>query len=417
MLLELFAFYQLLKVILAQIQPEKTVLLARIGLLLYALWRNLAQFAYSGNNTENFGLIFTISMYLAYFQYHQSRQWFWLLVAGVCLSVQIFLKPTFVILAVPIWINIVWPGLLHYRQHGLKAILPLLPTIFWQMCIFLVPSIIQAGAWSWYFTSKGVWYEFWLASWEFSQKYINILIAETVDLLQFFMINNILIFMPLICLGTIFIWQNRHLLQLTVIRQIIYLLTVITIIVSASFFLFFPYYQLIFVPILIILVVSIDWNRLSWYLKFSLLWIFVFCTVAVYVMSLLYAVSFFNNDELVRNQELWEVTKYVQANLEPGEIFYAHTYGATFYYLSKQKSPTNYISASAAYLDYKYGYGYKFSEKVLADLERHPPKLVIAYVTSKNPYTTTPVQEYVERCYQEVKQWEKYMVLQRKDIC
>ncbi len=106
MMVEFVIFYTFLKKLLIVLNQREVILKSRIALLFYALFRNLVIFVHSANNTENFGLVFVIMMYWFGLKWIESKSWKWLLASGGCLSVLVFLKPNFVILALPIFVQI-----------------------------------------------------------------------------------------------------------------------------------------------------------------------------------------------------------------------------------------------------------------------------------------------------------------------
>jgi len=72
--LDIFLFYKLAKLFAKGLTLGKngTESVVKVSLLLYVFWRSLAQFASSGNNTENIGLIFLLLMFLAFFKFYSS---------------------------------------------------------------------------------------------------------------------------------------------------------------------------------------------------------------------------------------------------------------------------------------------------------------------------------------------------------
>lgn len=173
MLIEGGFFYLLLKKILSRTRPDKTILLSRIGLLLYTFWRNLSQFAYGGNNTENFGLIFLIGMYYSYLEFQDKKNVWWLIASGCCLSVLVFLKPNLALLSLPIWVGllknlfiVLWQKNWSKLPSGFKN--SILNSLF-----FKLPTLAQASFWTLYFYSQNALWEFWLATYEFNAEYFN----------------------------------------------------------------------------------------------------------------------------------------------------------------------------------------------------------------------------------------------------
>ncbi len=214
MMVEFVIFYTFLKKLLIVLNQREVILKSRIALLFYALFRNLVIFVHSANNTENFGLVFVIMMYWFGLKWIESKSWKWLLASGGCLSVLVFLKPNFVILALPIFVQIAIKWLiLLWSKHWQSLLIELLIAIRHYL-IFLAPTLVQTIFWVWFFYRQGVLWEFWTASYLFSAKYLAIFDPKFMGsyyVLSVF-INSIVFIFISIFFG-LFIWSKRKFLQ------------------------------------------------------------------------------------------------------------------------------------------------------------------------------------------------------------
>ena len=86
-ILGVYLFYRLAKLVMPLLLPRVGDGSWKVATLIYVFWSSLQQFTSSGNNNENFGLIFYLSMLLAYFSYRRDRKWWQLLLAGAFFSV------------------------------------------------------------------------------------------------------------------------------------------------------------------------------------------------------------------------------------------------------------------------------------------------------------------------------------------
>jgi 4-amino-4-deoxy-L-arabinose transferase-like glycosyltransferase len=241
-LIDIYLFWLLLKAFVPKLNLKNPILTARIGFLLYVFLRSTALLANSGNNTENIGLIFFLLLLLLYFKYQEKRNLFLLLIAGICLSFLFLLKGNFILLALPfIFLLAIEKGKTFGR---------------WFLECFLlgVPVLLHFGVWLLYFWQRKAIYDFFVGAFLFSAKYSRVAWSGNLS-------NNpnlplsvsifLLIFIPFLILY--FINFKKHQNKYSFLLAL-YLLTaaVITFGVGPAY----PYYFLIALPILVLLVIT-----------------------------------------------------------------------------------------------------------------------------------------------------------------
>ena len=158
-IVDIALFWQLFKMVLPDLKVKHADIAIKVGLLFYVFWRNLSQFTSSGNNTENFGLIFFLGMMLSYLSFRKNQKWWKMLLSGACFSMLFFLKGNFLLLGIPLGIIL----LIDNRKNIRK--------FFGYGIGFLIPLVLQTLLWSYYFLTKNAFGDFFIASFQFSSKY------------------------------------------------------------------------------------------------------------------------------------------------------------------------------------------------------------------------------------------------------
>lgn len=410
MLLELFLFYLLLKKVLSLLQVTNIKLKARFGILGYAFWRNLSQFTNSGNNTENFGLIFLIGLYLTYLKYKENRQLRWLWVSGFAFSILIFLKPNFVLLSVPIWLDLASELIANLFRRQWAVLWIFVGQTIFKSLIFLIPTLIQAGLWIWYFLANGALWDFWFGFYEFSSKYLKSTWQGAVSGQTIFVLISLPFYILYISFLALFFWQNRTELDTTTKRFVFFtgLAGFVFMLILGSFY---AYYYLILVPILILLIVSTNWSKISALIQKILVVLILTSSLASYLISLRQLYNGFAGPVALEQQELLEIADYIKQNTTPKETIYAYVYGATFYQLADRQPASSFISGNVLILDYRENYGYDLSGQVVADLINNRPPLVIIYKDNKVYEINTKLMFYLDQCYKTDKEWTNYKVI------
>ena len=415
MLLDVFLVYLLIKHFLGKYNTENILVKTRLGTLFYAFWRNLSQFTSSGNNTENFGLVFLITMYLTYFYFKQTKKVFWLLIVGIALSVLVFLKPNFVLLTLPVWIDLIWPFFKFLARKQYKQALFCITNIGLKLFIIIIPLITQIVIWVTYFWSNNAIWDFWLASYAFNSKYLLSTWAGKVSgQAVFLLISSPFYLLYLKFLG-IFILQNKTQFANQYIRFIFVssLAGLLFIFILGSFY---PYYYLILMPIFTLLVMSLDWSKFtktSTNLIITTLMIITFSTS--YLISLKQFYNGITGPVAAEASEIKQVAEFISQNTTIEDKLYGYVYGATFYVLTDRQPASKYISGNILVLDYRENYGFGLNEKVIHDLQITQPPLIILY-TKNNIYESNHLlMNYFNTCYKDLKLWVNYKIMERID--
>jgi len=419
-LIDILLFYVLLKKLSLKIFDSKfsadlIKFICRFGLLFYVFWRNLSQFTSSGNNTENFSLIFLFTMYLGHLAFLERKKFIWLFVSGIGLSGLVFLKPNFLIFSLPIWIEIL------ISSHTVsKNLIPKLTSLIQQATIFITPVIIQLLAWLGYFYSQNSVGDFLFATIEFNAKYMRASWEGQVTSGQTF----IVIILPTFILGLILAIHYKltfkNLLSNKWIRFVSFWLLG-SFIFASILGSFYTYYYLVVVPIISFL--SLIW--IAGFLNFqdqknnSKLKLFNQATIVVMalVMVLNLAISYrqlynFAFGRVAKEaRENQQIADYIKNNSSPNDKIFANTYGATFYHLSDRDSGSRFISASVLLLDYREEFGYKLNDIFIQDMEKNQTKYVIMLKAENNLYTQNKVlTKYFKENYKFEKEFDTYEI-------
>ncbi len=413
MLLDVVLMYLLLKHVFSQYDEKNVLVKTRLGILFYAFWRNLSQFTSSGNNTENFGLVFLITMYLTYFHFKQTKKIFWLFIAGIVLSALIFLKPNFILLTLPIWIDLVWPILKFLSKKQYNQSLSYIINISFKFLIIITPLIIQATVWVVYFWSNNALWDFWLASYAFNSKYLLSTWAGKVSgQVIFLLISSPFYLLYIVFLG-IFAFQNRTQFenQYTCFIFFSCLSGLLFIFILGSFY---PYYYLILMPIFTLLAMSLDWSKFT---KTNINLIITILIIITFSTSYLISLKQFYNGiagpVAAEALEMRQVADFILQNTSTEDKLYGYVYGATFYALTNRQPASTYISGNVLVLDYRENYGFGLNERVIHDLQITQPPLVILY-TQNNIYESNQLlMNYFNTCYKDLKIWTNYKIMQR----
>ena len=104
--LTIWLFYLTSKRFLKYINSDHIQLGSRLGTLLFAFWFNLSQFTNRGNYTENFATLFVILALYSYLKSTINKPYRNLLLSGLSMSLLAYFKINFLILILPIVIDI-----------------------------------------------------------------------------------------------------------------------------------------------------------------------------------------------------------------------------------------------------------------------------------------------------------------------
>lgn len=377
-------------------------LLPKITLLLFIFFTNLSQFASSGNNTENYGLLFLVGMWLAMYMFFTAKRWWYMAVAGICLSVLFFLKGTFLLFGLPLWIGLA----IVYRKRIAKL-------IGWT-AVFVAPLIIQGLAWVLYFVQQGTFQDFITASFSFSAHYANsawhggvsnepILLAETLLMIAISMVCFVVFLRDV---------KRGH-------SNVSYVVTAVTHLVGLAAVLsvgsFYPYYLQIIMPLIVVLGVYVFVRvRLRKTVRVITISTVVATVVLLYGISMKQFLNNFTGSASVDAQENHQVADYIRANTTPQDKIFDDGYGATLYQMAGRQSGTRFVSASVLLLDYRDKYGYNLDDIFIRDMEKNKTAYVVMSIDSDLYTKNKPVTDYIASHYQLEKTFDTLKVMKRK---
>lgn len=388
---------------LATRNDEVVGMATKVGLLLYVFWRNLSQFTSSGNNTENYGLIFFLGMLLGYLSFRKDPKRWKMLISGACFSVLFFLKGNFLLLGVPIGILLLidnWKSIRKFFGYGL---------------IFVTPLILQAGFWIYYFAQKGALNDFFIASFLFSTKYAKSAWSGDVSNNIVLILTLLIFLLPMLLFFAVYLKDARNNL-----RNHDYSLVCLMFIAGLGLTIgvgsFYPYYFLIFMPISVLILVYglFNMKTLPKFMRVVLYLALAGSMILSLGISMKQLYNSFGGSVSVEAEEYQEIADYVHTNTTPVEKVFAYDYGASFYRLSERDSGSRFVSASVLLLENRDNYGYNFDQKFIDDMEKSQAKYVVVYHDRGNLYyQNKPIIEYLTGHYVLDKTFTKFDVLRR----
>ena len=401
-------FYQLLQLLFSGNDQPETNLKVRLSVIIYVFWINLSHISAGGNNTENFGIVFLLISYLTYFYFWKFKKWFYLLISGLGISILFFLKPNFILFFTPILIDLIFFKVKPFSLIKLVKIIFLLG----------LPMIIHACFWLIYFHFNNSLYEFFIASFLFNSKYLATGWLGKVSGQLIFILIVLPIILSLVFTG-FYLFSKKILFSKTEWYNPVFVVS--WLITSALYLIilgtFYPYYYLMVIPILSILVAlalsKIDWQ--SSFDKFVLISIIV-NVMGSFVFSLKQPYNFFFGEVKNDFQEKILVAEYVKANTTKEDTIIAYVYGSTFYYLADRKPGVRYVSASHPLLDYRENFGFQFNQKFLEDAEQNRPKYLIVSNFDELYSINQELMDYFYQHYFLEKSFTNYSVFKRRSV-
>ncbi len=438
-----FLFYKLATLFSKNFFKENAVKIARISLLLYVFWRNLSQFASSGNNTENFGLIFLILMLLAFFKWYsaiknqtsdnknfkfQISNLGWLFLSGVCLSILFYLKENFSLLSLPIMVEIF---LLSYKSIKKFVV---------NYLVFGLPFLLQTAFWILYFKSHNALNDFWVAAVSFSSKYAKSALSGDVSPHTVFILIIAPFFVPL-AIFAVYMLRDFRKITSDVFYRFVLIGSIAAMAACVGVGSFYPYYFLIGMPFFILVFAyggnvflnplarhpeeSKDLSRKSAVKDSSLVLQKPLRMTSIAILLAGMLISFgMSNKELMNSfsgpakadlDQYQKIADYIKANSNPNDKIEAYTYGAVLYRMAERDAGSRYISASVLLLDTRDNYGFHLDDTFISDMEKSKAKY---WIISKDPnnvyYQNKKIILYMLNHYRLDKEFGNYMVLKRK---
>lgn len=245
--IDTYLFYRVARIIFARGQDVLKLpgLGLKLSLLLYVLLRNMSQFTSSGNNTENFGLIFLLLMTLCFFRFIKLRKIVWLMVAGINLGILFWLKGNMLILAGPIVAELLVLNFRDYRSRSswIGNILNWLKQTLALSFGLVIFSCLIIG----YFAYKNQLPAFWIGAFEYSAKYVRATWQGRVSPQWIFLRDLAPFVIPLLIFLGIFTtkirtnWSNPG-------YRFVFFSNLFSLLFASLLGAFYPYYLLILMP-------------------------------------------------------------------------------------------------------------------------------------------------------------------------
>jgi hypothetical protein len=378
-------------------------LATKVSLVLYVFWRNLSQFTSSGNNTENYGLIFFLGMMLSYISFRKDQKWWKMLLSGACFSMLFFLKGNFLLLGVPIGILLLvdnWKSIRKFFGYGI---------------VFCIPLALQAGIWGYYFQSRGALNDFFVASFQFSAKYAKSAWAGDVSNNIVLLLSLLVFLLPVLMFFAVYLKDVRKNLH-----NHDYLLVGLMFVAGLGLTLgvgsFYPYYFLITMPIYVIVMTYALFNleTLNEYLRLFIYSVFGASIAFSLLISMKQLYNTFSGSVRAEAQQYQDIADYVKSHTSPTDKVFAYDYGASFYRLAERDSGSRFISASVLLLENRDNYGFHFDDTFISDMEKSQAKYVVVYTDRDTLYYgNKPVVKYFDTHYHAEKEIGKFTILVR----
>lgn len=370
--LAIWLFYKTSLSLYKQLDYKKPDIFAKFGTLVFAFLANLSQFTNSGNNNENVGLIFLIATLYFYLDHRVNKKSQSLLLAGLMASFVILLKANFIILLLPIIID-----LIIINRKNIYRLTAAVAT-------FSLGPLLHVLMWALYFKQTGTFKQFLTAAFTFNSQYIR---ALGWDLSA----PGIIIFLGILLLLLAFFAPALFKITQSYFKQksnnsLFMLLTA----VSALLFIamagtFYPHYFLIALPSLCLIAAPLIGTSSK--KRFGILTLYL-GTIAL----LMLAVSFkqlYNNyygSVAVDAANQAQVAAYIKDHTNPKDKIFAYIYGATMYRLADRDSGSRFISASHLLIDYKYDFGYDFNKLFVFDIINSEAKYIVMSADKSDIY-------------------------------
>lgn len=377
--------------------------LAKISVLVFTFLTSLSQFSSSGNNTENYGLLFLVAMWLCYYRYVESKRVRSLVLAGACLSVLFFLKGTFLLFGIPIAILL----LLSYRKSFSELARLLLA--------FGLPVLVHAGFWLWYFGHQGLLQEFWVASFGFSAKYATSAWRGTVSNEPLLAVITFAMLIPAaFSFGFLLARANRpHAVSRSYLAVVLSFAVSLVIVLSVGSF--YPYYLQVIMPFMAIgLVHAVTLlMRSKGATKYVVAGMAALLLIGFYGVSTKQLLNNYTGTARESARENKEVAAYITERTSPQDKIFDNEYGATMYQLAGRKSGSRYVSASVLLLDYRDKYGYNLGDTFMKDMDASRAAYIVKTKDKSIYDADKPVAEYIAKNYHVEKSFETIEVLRR----
>lgn len=391
----------LLSTIKSTINPDVVI---KLSLLLYVFLRNLSQFTSSGNNSENYGIIFVIGLLIAYLKFVQTNKWWWLALAGLWVGLLFWLKANFLLFGAIVGVLL----LVHGWKNKAKL-------IGW-VAIFIAPIVLMSLDWLIYFWVEGTFDEFVIASFSFSAKYASSAWAGKVSANILLIVTTAALALPALLFFVVGFVRDLRAQARTLAYQLIGLFFVASFVLIIAVGSFYAYYLLIAMP-MIALVITYALVRAGEFSRVSralLVIVFVGTLAVNYAISTRQLLNSFTGAAQQESVYYREAADFVRENTNPNDRVFAYDYGATFYQLAERNSASRYISASHLLLDYRDGFGFGLNETFLREMEDTQAPFVVLNDDSKELYfTNEPVAEYLLEHYEPAKRFGTLEVWQR----
>jgi len=394
---------------------------ARLATVCYAFWRNLSQYTSSGNNNENLGIIFLILAYLSFIIFFQKRNLLYLLASGFYISFLAILKMNFLILTLPLFLEILF---LH-RKNFFKIISSGL--------VLILPVGVHLGLWIWYFSSRGTLKDYYIAAFGYNSVYWRAALSNSFGNLRDFIILSLPLLLPflLVFLAQTICWfyplkkfpENfKNFSKPDNFKQrFIYFIAGSGLLFSVLSGTFFTYYFLVVIPgFILILVLYFKNNEAGFnFKKFSslnkgLAVLLVLCILAAAGISTRQAYNTFRGSSSILDSQTQEIGDYLNQNTTKEDTIISYMYGPTLYIQADRKAGTRFTSGSFMLLDNKYKFGFSFNKIFIEDLEKSKSKYLVLPTDKKNSYyQNTELVDYFKIHYKFEKSFEDFEVWRR----
>jgi 4-amino-4-deoxy-L-arabinose transferase-like glycosyltransferase len=377
--------------------------LEKVALLLYVFFRNLSQFTASGNDTEAYGLILLLAMWLAYLAFRRTGNMWQLALAGLCFSFLFVLKENYLLLVIPV-------GVLVLLQHRRSP-----PRLALESIVFLAPLVLQVLAWIAYFWSRGTLREAYIACFTFSAKYAGSAWAGKVSANPALFIISAIMLVPALFFFALFL-RDIRIQRTNIAYQIVGMSFTAGLVLFSTVGTFYPYYQLIFMPFIVI-VLAYGMTRLRSAgpaLRRTAAGVLIATAIASYGVSLKQLQNSITGPDRALADQNTRVADYIRGHTTATDTIFDYRYGAAMYILADRRSGSRFVSASVLLLDYRDHYGFGLDKIFMNDMDRSRAKYVVMETSPTSLYAVNrPLIAYFTAHYRPEKAIGSLVVLRR----
>jgi hypothetical protein len=281
--------------------------------------------------------------------------------------------------------------------------------------VFLAPLILQVLAWIAYFWSRGTLHDAYVACFTFSAKYAGSAWQGKVSADPALFIISALMLIPALLFFVLFLRDLRS-QRMNLAYQVVGMSFTAGIVLFSTVGTFYPYYQLIFMPFIVI-VMAYGMTRLRSArpsLRRTAVGVLIATVIVSYGVSLKQLQNSITGRDRALADQNTQVADYLRGHTTATDTIFDYRYGATMYILADRRSGSRFVSASVLLLDYRDHYGFGLDRIFMSDMERSRAKYVVMETSPGSLYAANlPLIAYFKAHYRPETMIGSLVVLRR----